>query len=501
MKRVSAIEYSQQSNGITQRPYPDPYFYRLRARRFLLPALNPPASLMDEHQNASELERLPDGEAHDVDRTSHDVNFDSSHPHTGDGASPGKIFIGGLARETTSAQFIKHFGKYGEITDSVIMKDRKTGQPRGFGFVTYADPSVVDRVIEDTHVIHGKQVEIKRTIPRGANSKDFKTKKIFVGGIPTTVGEDEFRDFFSNFGEVKEQQIMRDHSSGRSRGFGFITFESEQSVDDLLANGNRLDFAGTQVEIKKAEPKKPNLPPPPSRRPSNSRAAFGGGYGETYGGYRGGGFGGSGFGSDSYRSGGAYGGRASAYGGYGGGEFGAYGGYSAGSYGGIRADPSLGYSSRFGGGFGRGYDLGGDYGGPGDSYAGYGGGAAGGGFGGGYGGGYDAGFGGGYGGGSGGGALYGSRGGYGGAGSGRFDGCFQPFVLLGRSETHSCMVSLSVIRFTLILLWPTLRPPGAENRLKIAARSKIISDLSLRVDQKVGAVMLSAHSKLAEKLD
>lgn len=49
------------------------------------------------------------------------------------------------------------------------------------------------------------------------------------------------------FGEVKEQQIMRDHSSGRSRGFGFITFETEQSVDDILANGNRLEFAGAQV--------------------------------------------------------------------------------------------------------------------------------------------------------------------------------------------------------------------------------------------------------------
>lgn len=57
-----------------------------------------------------------------------------------------------------AAQFVKHFGKYGEIIDSVIMKDRKTGQPRGFGFVTYADPSVVDQVIEDTHIINGKQV-------------------------------------------------------------------------------------------------------------------------------------------------------------------------------------------------------------------------------------------------------------------------------------------------------------------------------------------------------
>lgn len=56
------------------------------------------------------------------------------------------------------ATFNKHFGKYGEITDSVIMKDRYTGQPRGFGFITYADPSVVDKVIEDTHIINGKQV-------------------------------------------------------------------------------------------------------------------------------------------------------------------------------------------------------------------------------------------------------------------------------------------------------------------------------------------------------
>ncbi|GMN28418.1 hypothetical protein TIFTF001_002033 [Ficus carica] len=204
---------------------------------------------MDSQPNEANL----NGEAHEAgERLDHPEEEEEeedykSQPHTGDGASPGKIFIGGIARETTSAQFVKHFGKYGEIIDSVIMKDRKTGQPRGFGFVTYADPSVVDKVIQDNHIINGKQVEIKRTIPRGAGgSKDFKTKKIFVGGIPTTVNEDEFRDFFSQFGEVKEHQSMRDHATSRSRGFGFITFETEQSVDDLLAKGNKLDMAGSQ---------------------------------------------------------------------------------------------------------------------------------------------------------------------------------------------------------------------------------------------------------------
>lgn len=92
-----------------------------------------------------------------------------------------------------------------------------------------------------------------------------------MGGIPTAVTEgniilvkfclchgkhwsellvlltDEFKDFFTQFGEVKEHQIMRDHSTNRSRGFGFITFESELAVDDLLAKGNRLELAGAQV--------------------------------------------------------------------------------------------------------------------------------------------------------------------------------------------------------------------------------------------------------------
>lgn len=58
----------------------------------------------------------------------------------------------------STATFVRHFGQYGEIVDSVIMKDRNTSQPRGFGFITYSNPAVVDKVIEDNHVINGKQV-------------------------------------------------------------------------------------------------------------------------------------------------------------------------------------------------------------------------------------------------------------------------------------------------------------------------------------------------------
>ncbi|KAI4340009.1 hypothetical protein MLD38_024889 [Melastoma candidum] len=338
-------------------------------------------------------------------------------PRDDDGASPGKIFIGGLARDVSFDQFNDHFGSYGEMVDSVIMKDRLTGQPRGFGFVTYADPSVVDKVIEETHVLNGKQVEIKRTIPKGSGqSNDFKTKKIFVGGIPSSVTEDELKDFFSKYGKVVEHEIIRDRMTNRSRGFGFVIFDSEEVVDEILFEGNMIDLAGSKVEIKKAEPKKPSNPPP-SGYGRNSRASsfndgFGGGYGGSYGGFDGG------YGPSPYRTPGGLGSRYGGGYGYGagggGGDFGrGYGGYGGSGLGGYHGESSFGYSGRYGpygGGFGGGYGTNsfGGYGREGDGY-GYGG------YGGsGYGGGYDSGPGSTYGGGGG---MYG-RGGY--SGSSRY---------------------------------------------------------------------------------
>lgn len=47
-----------------------------------------------------------------------------------------------------------------------------------------------------------------------------------------------------------DHEIIRDHATSRSRGFGFIVFDSEKTVDELLAKkGNMIDLAGTQVSL------------------------------------------------------------------------------------------------------------------------------------------------------------------------------------------------------------------------------------------------------------
>lgn len=68
------------------------------------------------------------------------------------------------------------------------MKGRHTGQPRGFEFVTYADPSVIEKVIQDKQVFDGKTVEIKRTIPKGTLTKGQRKKYLWVVYLPITEG-------------------------------------------------------------------------------------------------------------------------------------------------------------------------------------------------------------------------------------------------------------------------------------------------------------------------
>lgn len=60
---------------------------------------------------------------------------------------------------------------------------------------------------------------------------------------------DEFKNFFSNYGKVVEHEIIRDHTTKRSRGFGFIVFDSEKVVDNILEDGSMIDMAGTQVSV------------------------------------------------------------------------------------------------------------------------------------------------------------------------------------------------------------------------------------------------------------
>ena len=76
--------------------------------------------------------------------------------------------------------------------------------------------------------------------------------KIYVGNLSYNTTEDELRDFFGQYGEITDLKLIVDHQTGRSKGFGFITYSNEdQGTAALDANGTEID--GRKLSVNTAK--------------------------------------------------------------------------------------------------------------------------------------------------------------------------------------------------------------------------------------------------------
>jgi len=187
------------------------------------------------------------------------LNIADDGSNSGQEDASRKLFVGGLSWMTTEDGLRHYFESLTLGVDRVIiMRDKMTGRSRGFGFVTLSTTEDADKAVLTNLHLDGRKVEAKRAIPK--RDMDNHAKKIFVGGIPISLSNTEFRKYFEEFGKVLETQVMTDRESGRSRGFGFVTYEDEKMADKVLNKVHTIH--GKPVEVKRAEPKKMEQSPP-----------------------------------------------------------------------------------------------------------------------------------------------------------------------------------------------------------------------------------------------
>jgi len=188
----------------------------------------------------------------------------------------GKIFVGGIARDVDEGILTSYFSQFGDVVLANVMRD-KFGISRGFGFVAFDPPEIANEVLKRVHVIEGRTIEIKQAVkhdrvfgrggPAGSGGpavtmplpdKDgniYVPRQVYVGGLPFNISEAEVREYFEKFGPVVSANLKYDFGQNppKFRGFGFINFVEDDSVEKALENYSSHQLGGKWIEVKRSK--------------------------------------------------------------------------------------------------------------------------------------------------------------------------------------------------------------------------------------------------------
>jgi len=81
--------------------------------------------------------------------------------------------------------------------------------------------------------------------------------KVYVGNLPFGVGSAELKELFATYGEVTEAIVISDKYSGRSKGFGFVTFADEAAAKKAIDEMNGKEVQGRALKVNEAKPMEP----------------------------------------------------------------------------------------------------------------------------------------------------------------------------------------------------------------------------------------------------
>ena len=170
-----------------------------------------------------------------------------------------KMFVGALSPSTDDQSMKNYFLQFGDIVSLTIKYDPISKRSKGYGFLTFGNKKSVDKVLEkQEHMLDGRLIDPKRLESRKLTSTGGRTKKIFVGGVPIGMSKGKIEAYFGAKGEIDEIALVTNKATNTRRGFVFITFKSERTVDDLV-NVRFHTIDGSRVEVKKATPREQQL--------------------------------------------------------------------------------------------------------------------------------------------------------------------------------------------------------------------------------------------------
>jgi len=190
--------------------------------------------------------------------------------HSFDKTKFNNVFVKNLSESTTKEDLLKVFGEYGSITSAVVMIGMD-GKSRCFGFINFENPDAASRAVQE---LNGKKIndkewyvgraqkkseremELKRRFEQSLKdaADKYQGLNLYLKNLDDSIGDDQLRELFSNFGKITSYKVMRDQN-GLSKGSGFVAFSTREEASQALTEMNGKMISGKPLYVAFAQRK------------------------------------------------------------------------------------------------------------------------------------------------------------------------------------------------------------------------------------------------------
>jgi len=176
----------------------------------------------------------------------------------------GNIFIKNLDKSIDNKIMYDTFSTFGNILSCKVAQDEE-GKSRGYGFVHFETEEAALNAIAKVNgmLLNDRQVFVGRFVPRNEREKQMgerakKFTNVFVKNFGDEIQDDEkLKDMFKEFGEIVSAKVAKDEGgdSSKTKGFGFVAFETAEAAEKAVEAMNGKDINGRQLYVGRAQKK------------------------------------------------------------------------------------------------------------------------------------------------------------------------------------------------------------------------------------------------------
>lgn len=172
----------------------------------------------------------------------------------------GNVFIKNLDKSIDNKAMYDTFSAFGNILSCKVAVD-ETGQSKGYGFVHFETEESATTSIEKVNgmLLNAKKVFVGRFIPRKEREKELGEKaklftNVYVKNFGDELTDESLRDMFEKYGKITSHKVM--FKENKSRGFGFVAFESADAAEKAVIDLNKKELAeGRTLYVGRAQKK------------------------------------------------------------------------------------------------------------------------------------------------------------------------------------------------------------------------------------------------------